>query len=733
MFGWVLGGAWRTQRACCLRRVWGLCAWFVLWVAWWGIGVAAASEKRGQWGHSELGEAVWYAHPQEMDRALRGRMTPVIVDAKGFSRVGVRWDAHPSLEWEARFRSQGKTWGVWLPLSVTWRASLDVDTSTFNGHIDVPDGRATEVQLRLLGSVWPRFVAVEAIDRVGPAAPHSQQSSPISLLPNQALTGPFNARSVWGAAAAKCTTSNPTKNRIAVHHTVTPNNETGSTIVTRLRGIQSFHQNTRGWCDIGYHLLVSWDGQAWEGTPAELLGTHVGGQNTGTLGISFLGDFTSTEPPSVMTCTGSKLMDWGVKTFGVPRTRTSIMGHREFPSQSTGCPGDRLLAQVTNMIQMSSSGTCTAPPPPKCDYVQTNTASLNIRPQSNTNQPPIGTIPQNTCLKVLNKTTTGQSVSGNTTWYEISYNNVTGWISAYYAPCTDCGPAPTPEGTLQGFVYDDANSDKSLRLEAVTLKLNNGQTAQTNAKGEFRFTLKTGVYTINASKSGFQTATAQATVEDAKTANVEIAMKKAATPDNKPPIVILSAPKDGASLPEGDIDVSGKATDDVKVDRVEVNGTPATLNADGTFSATLSLIAGVHTITAAAFDAAGNKGEAKISITLTSTQEPVAEDSPEPSAEAATPEEAAPTDASEDNREDRLVLESLPETAQVDKGQSDTPCKLNSECPNGQLCQNGRCTTINGASGGCNCQSSTPTAPSLAVFLLLLLALCVRRRHPSAR
>ncbi len=730
MFGWSLVDGQKKKRAFGWRGALGMCAILVCWSAWVGV-VSAAPTKRGHWSHSELGETVWYAHPKDMDRAFVERMTPVIADKKGFSRVGVRWDASPSLEWEARFRTQGGAWGVWRPLSITWRAVLGAEHSSYNGHVDVPDGRATEVQLRFLGSIHPRFVAVEVIDRVGPAAPHSQSSSPISLLPNQALTGPFNARSVWGAAAAKCSTSNPTKNRIAIHHTVTPNNETGSTIVTRLRGIQSFHQNTRGWCDVGYHLLVSWDGQAWEGTPAELLGTHVGGQNTGTLGISFMGDFTSTEPPSVMTCTGSKLIDWGVKTFGVSRTRTTIMGHREFPSQSTGCPGDRLLAQVSNMIQMSSSGTCVAPPPPKCDYVQTNTATLNIRPQANTSQPPIGTIPQNTCLKVLNKTTTGQAVSGNTTWYQISHNGVTGWISAYYAPCTDCGPAPTPEGTLQGFVYDDAMSDKSLRLEAVTIKLNSGQTAQTNAKGEFRFTLKTGVYTINASKSGFQTATAQATIENAKTASVEIAMKKAVTPDNTPPTVTLSAPKDGASLTEGDVDVTGKATDDVKVDRVEVNGTTAALNPDGTFSATLSLAAGTHTITAVAFDAAGNKGEAKVSITLLSSQEPVAEIVDEPSAEPTTTETSTTADAAENNREDRLVLEPLPETAQVDKGQSDTPCKINSECPSGQLCQNGRCTVINGVSGGCNCQSSPSQIPAFAFFLLLLLALRPRRRPAS--
>ena len=44
--------------------------------------------------------------------------------------------------------------------------------------------------------------------------------------------------------------------RFAIHHTVSPS--TGN-VPAMLRGFQNYHMNTHGWCDIGYHYLISRD------------------------------------------------------------------------------------------------------------------------------------------------------------------------------------------------------------------------------------------------------------------------------------------------------------------------------------------------------------------------------------------------------------------------------------------------------------------------------------------
>ena len=90
-----------------------------------------------------------------------------------------------------------------------------------------------------------------------------------------------------------------------------------------------------------------------------------------------------------------------------------------------------------------SGGSTNPPPPTNCDYIKTarlQGGQLNIRPSSNTNQSPVGTVGDGVCLKVLSKTTAGQNISGTTTWYKINHNGATGWISAYYADCSSCGP-----------------------------------------------------------------------------------------------------------------------------------------------------------------------------------------------------------------------------------------------------------------------------------------------------
>ena len=49
-------------------------------------------------------------------------------------------------------------------------------------------------------------------------------------------------------------TLNETKTKISVHHTVTPTSASGG-YEQRIRGIQNFHMDTNGWCDVGSGVL----------------------------------------------------------------------------------------------------------------------------------------------------------------------------------------------------------------------------------------------------------------------------------------------------------------------------------------------------------------------------------------------------------------------------------------------------------------------------------------------
>ncbi len=86
--------------------------------------------------------------------------------------------------------------------------------------------------------------------------------------------------------AAGAFTLPPTRraiNEIIIHCTATPEGRAVS--VDTIRG---WHK-AQGWKDIGYHWIVLLDGTVEPGRPEALIGSHVAGHNTGTLGVVYVG------------------------------------------------------------------------------------------------------------------------------------------------------------------------------------------------------------------------------------------------------------------------------------------------------------------------------------------------------------------------------------------------------------------------------------------------------------
>ena len=111
--------------------------------------------------------------------------------------------------------------------------------------------------------------------------------------PNQNQTNlacpPIIEREQWGGrAATKNIGRTGTVDTIIVHHTA------GSAArykgARTMQGIQNFHQNTRGWADIGYHYVIGPDGKIFRGRPEETLGAHAP-PNRGRIGISVIGNY----------------------------------------------------------------------------------------------------------------------------------------------------------------------------------------------------------------------------------------------------------------------------------------------------------------------------------------------------------------------------------------------------------------------------------------------------------
>jgi hypothetical protein len=122
-------------------------------------------------------------------------------------------------------------------------------------------------------------------------------------------------------------------NEIFVHHTATedtPNEETSE--------IEKFHEEERGWKDLGYHCVVESVNNSYrlfDGRPENEIGAHAQGRNTHSLGIAFVGNYEQNKPNNAMLKKGSRRIARWVEEYGVQFE--SIKPHKAV--KATKCPG----------------------------------------------------------------------------------------------------------------------------------------------------------------------------------------------------------------------------------------------------------------------------------------------------------------------------------------------------------------------------------------------------------
>lgn len=169
-------------------------------------------------------------------------------------------------------------------------------------------------------------------------------------------------RACWNTNGAYPAQTNPTlttPTHIIVHHTgdgvVFPNSTNWQ---SKVRYYWDLHVNTNGWADIGYNWLIDRNGTIYEGRGNGIQGAHFSGQNSGTMGVALIGDFTM-ETPSTNALTSLKnLIAWEAKDKNIDITTSSyhsssqlnlnnISGHSD--GGSTSCPGTNLYTLLPSI------------------------------------------------------------------------------------------------------------------------------------------------------------------------------------------------------------------------------------------------------------------------------------------------------------------------------------------------------------------------------------------------
>jgi hypothetical protein len=156
-----------------------------------------------------------------------------------------------------------------------------------------------------------------------------------------------------------------------VHHTAGSNSYSKAQSASIVRAIELYHVQGNGWNDIGYNFLVDKYGQVFEGRyggiTRPVVGAHAQGFNSGSVGISVIGDYGSTAITPAARAALVSLIAWRLDlahvdplskvarvSAGNPRypagtavTLNAISGHRD--AYPTSCPGASLYGQLPSL------------------------------------------------------------------------------------------------------------------------------------------------------------------------------------------------------------------------------------------------------------------------------------------------------------------------------------------------------------------------------------------------
>lgn len=149
---------------------------------------------------------------------------------------------------------------------------------------------------------------------------------------------------------------------VVVHHSVIYDETDPRTLLA----IQTLHRETRQWADVAYHFFVGKNGLIYEGRDWSVRGTHVGGYNTGSIGVCLLGNFMEQEPPPPQIDAAQILIKW----LALRLQLSHIAGHRDFNAE-TDCPGDNVYSYIAQFgasadLQIGIDGYLPPDAPPTC-------------------------------------------------------------------------------------------------------------------------------------------------------------------------------------------------------------------------------------------------------------------------------------------------------------------------------------------------------------------------------
>lgn len=295
-------------------------------------------------------------------------------------------DAPDVVEFQGKDLNTGE-WGDWLSAELMTDIDENASEAVWVGPSSAVNVRASRDGIDISEQLTAHLITTSESRSDVRLASSGSGSGITRILPATVTPGTgaptFITREEWNAGTVNTSRLSYAKElkAICIHHTGGSNTYTAAQSPQVVRGMFTYHTKTLGWADLGYNVVVDKYGQIFEGRAGGLhrnvAGAHARGFNTGSCGISVMGDYMDIPVPTaalnaVATVAAWKLAStftqdvygtetWTVTTSNVKRSGTFSMphlfAHRDV--NYTDCPGDTYYGQLPklrSLVQQKLNG-----------------------------------------------------------------------------------------------------------------------------------------------------------------------------------------------------------------------------------------------------------------------------------------------------------------------------------------------------------------------------------------
>ncbi len=305
--------------------------------------------------------------PDEGDLAALSERTTT----QDFLVAGVTWDEATGsevTEVAVRVREDGR-WSDWQSLGLD---GVTVDGGRAGTEPIVSTGAdGVQARVRTADGTPPRGLQVDVVDPGTSRADASVGQDPAPASSAHAGTGfeirpSIVTRAGWGAdesLAGSWPETSKSLKAIYVHHTAGTNSYKESQSAALVRGIYAYHTKSRGWPDIGYQFLVDKYGNIFQGRKDARvdnpIGAQAGGYNTGTIGVSAMGNFDTARPTSALLTAMAKVIGWKSYQYGInPKGTTTLVTGGSTGSGTRARPGTKVKVPTVLMHRTTNETVC---------------------------------------------------------------------------------------------------------------------------------------------------------------------------------------------------------------------------------------------------------------------------------------------------------------------------------------------------------------------------------------